>query len=96
VINANREMDTRNPTVTERANERRAEWLFIRIPFWLFGTLLAIVQSWSYGYNASADSISYLDMSDAVLPGVPWHQMITGVWSPLYPFVLGIGRLLPT
>jgi hypothetical protein len=60
--------------------------------FWIGGTILAAAQAWIYRYYLSADSVSYLDMSDAVLPGFTWHRLINGVWSPLYPLLLGLFR----
>ena len=42
----------------------------------------------------TADAISYLDMSDAVLPRNTWSKLVNGVWSPLYPFLIGVGRRL--
>ena len=33
-------------------------------------------------------------MSDALFPGVDWHRIITGTWSPFYAFLLGLCRLL--
>jgi len=60
--------------------------------FWIGGTILAAGQAWIYRYHVSADSVSYLDMSDAVLPGFTWHRLINGVWSPLYPLLLGLFR----
>src|SRR5947208_12075235 len=65
----------------------------IRISFWLVGTALAILQVWTYRYWVSADGISYLDLSDAVV-GLGWHRLINGTWSPLYPVLLGVGRIL--
>jgi hypothetical protein len=47
-----------------------------------------------FRYQISADSISYLDMSDGVMPGFSFHRLINGVWSPLYPAVLGVWRRL--
>jgi hypothetical protein len=38
------------------------------------------------------DSISYLDMSDGVLLGGDWYRLINGIWSPLYPFLIGLAR----
>ncbi len=64
----------------------------LRVTFWTAGILLASAQAWIFRYQVSADSISYLDMSDAVLPGSNWHRLINGVWSPLYPFLLGLLR----
>jgi hypothetical protein len=76
----------------------RTQWTFpkspLRLTFWFCGIVLACLQSWNYRYYASADAIAYLDMSDGALPGQDWHRLINGVWSPLYPFVLGICRWL--
>jgi len=52
------------------------------------------MHAWAYRHYISADGISYLDLSDAVLPGTDWHRIITGTWSPLYPLLLGLCRLL--
>jgi hypothetical protein len=64
----------------------------LRVSFWTVGLLLASAQAWISRYQLSSDSISYLDMSDAVLPGSSWSRLINGVWSPLYPFLLGAFR----
>src|SRR5436190_17389684 len=64
----------------------------LRTAFWTFGLFLASAQAWILRYRVSSDSISYLDMSDGVLPGFDWHRLVNGVWSPLYPFMLGLFR----
>src|SRR6266700_3920021 len=64
----------------------------LRIGFWGIGILFAAAQAWIFRYQVTADSISYLDMSDGVLPGSDWHRLINGVWSPLYPAILGVFR----
>ena len=64
----------------------------LRMGFWGVGLLLAVAQAWTFRYQVTADSISYLDMSDGVFPGSDWHRLINGVWSPLYPFLLGVFR----
>ncbi len=64
----------------------------IRFAFWTVGILLAAAQAWVYRFQVPADSISYLDMSDGVLPGGDWHRLINGIWSPLYPFLIGLAR----
>ncbi|HEX7894430.1 MAG TPA: hypothetical protein VF447_09590, partial [Terriglobales bacterium] len=66
----------------------------LRIAFWSVGLAFAAMQAWIFRFQVSADSISYLDMSDAVMPGGNWHRIITGTWSPLYPFILGCFRRL--
>jgi hypothetical protein len=65
---------------------------WLRAGFWIFGIFFAALQSWAFRYYVSADAISYLDMSDGVMPGGDWHRLINGVWSPLYPFLLGVFR----
>ena len=64
----------------------------VRLVFWALGLVLAAAQIWVFRYQVSTDSISYLDMSDGVLRGSDWHRLINGIWSPLYPFLLGIAR----
>lgn len=64
----------------------------LRLVFWPFGILLALFQAWAFRYGATADSISYLDMSDGAMPGADWHRLINGTWSPLYPFLMGLFR----
>src|SRR5690348_2842040 len=63
----------------------------LRIAFWSAGILLASLQAWIFRYEVSADSISYFDMSDGVL-GRDWHRLINGMYSALYPFLLGVFR----
>jgi hypothetical protein len=64
----------------------------VRLAFWSVGILLASAQAWIGRYEVSADSISYLDMSDGLQRGSDWHLMINGMYSQLYPFLLGIFR----
>lgn len=64
----------------------------LRITFWSIGIILASVQAWIFRYDVAADSISYFDMSDGVLRGGDWHRLINGMYSALYPFLLGLFR----
>ena len=48
----------------------------LRLVFWILGLSLACAQAWVYRYQTSADSISYLDMSDGIMPGGDWHRLI--------------------
>ena len=64
----------------------------LRLVFWTLGILIACFQAWAFRYSVSADSISYLDMSDGAMPGGDWHRLISGTWSPLYPVLLGLFR----
>jgi len=62
--------------------------------FWAIGIAFAVVQAWSFRFTATVDGIAYLDMSDFTLGGFGWQHLINGVWSPLYPMVLGMTRHL--
>jgi hypothetical protein len=70
----------------------RISTLWLRAGVWIFGISFAAMQAWAFRYYVSADAISYLDMSDGAMPGGDWHRLINGVWSPLYPLLLGIVR----
>jgi hypothetical protein len=72
----------------------RKKEAFITVVFFALAGIVAAVQAWAYRHYVSADSISYLDMSDGVFPGAGWDRLITGTWSPLYPFLLGSARRL--
>jgi hypothetical protein len=80
------------PYLLERRSTLELSAISIRIIFWTAGILLASAQGWLLRFKVSADSISYLDMSDGVLPGGNWHQLINGTWSPLYPLLIGLAR----
>lgn len=77
-------------SVSQASNTRPV--LSVRLAFWFLATALAVAQAWFSRFLVSADSISYLDMSDGVMPGGDFHRLINGTWSPLYPFLLGIFR----
>lgn len=67
----------------------------LRAGFWILGLTLALVQAWSYRHAVTADAVMYLDLSDGARLG-EWHRLISGIWSPLYPFLLGLTlKLLP-
>jgi hypothetical protein len=75
-----------------KSSRRQASVMALRVGFWSLGVVLAIWQAWIFRYQITTDSIAYLDMSDGVLPGSNWHRLIGGVWSPLYPFLIGLAR----
>jgi hypothetical protein len=52
------------------------------------GLILAIC-----GNSYRGDSVSYLDMADRFFSG-NWQAILNGLWSPLYPFLLGLARWL--
>ena len=54
---------------------------------------LAGYQAFANRYAVSPDGISYLDLSDAIVSG---HvgRLVNLYWSPLYPTLVGVGRLV--
>ena len=53
----------------------------------------AVIDAWSGRQFTQSDGISYLDMSDAFLKH-NWRLLINPLWSPLYPFLIGIATWL--
>ena len=75
----------------ERAYLRRRERLC-----WLVALALGFLQAWGRRHISAdgllyvgADSISYLDQADAWLRG-DWRTAVNAMWSPLYPWLLGL------
>jgi hypothetical protein len=76
------------PPPINREPERRLspfKWLLCCASIAL-GGLLTI-----YGYPYGSDGVSYVDMGDAAFCG-SWSALLNGVWSPLFPFLLGLTR----
>ena len=53
----------------------------------------ALLETWSGRQFLNQDGISYLDMSDAFLRH-NWHLLVNPLWSPLYPFLIGVATWL--
>lgn len=49
----------------------------------------ALAETWSQLRFINEDGISYLDMSDVLITH-NWHLLINPIWSPLYPFLIGV------
>ena len=49
----------------------------------------ALIETFSQLRFINEDGVSYLDMSDALLQH-NWHLLINPIWSPLYPFLIGL------
>ena len=60
-----------------------------RLVCWIVCIGFALLEAWSQRQFINEDGISYLDMSDALLRH-NWHLLINPIWSPLYPFLIGI------
>jgi hypothetical protein len=61
-----------------------------RLLLWCGGIVAALLQTWAFRHDASPDGISYLDIANQCAQG-NWHSLVNGYWSPLYPFLLGLG-----
>ncbi|HVX40969.1 MAG TPA: hypothetical protein VHB25_15470 [Gemmatimonadaceae bacterium] len=64
-----------------------------RIVAWVVILGLAAFQAYAQRYAISPDGISYLDMSDGVVTG-DWSRLVNLYWSPLYPAVVGLARVV--
>jgi 4-amino-4-deoxy-L-arabinose transferase-like glycosyltransferase len=49
----------------------------------------ALLETWSQRHFINEDGISYLDMSDGLIRH-NWHLLVNPIWSPLYPFLIGL------
>jgi len=56
---------------------------------WAVALLLGFVHIWAVRHDLYGDSISYLDMADAISMG-HWGAAANAYWSPLYPALLGL------
>ncbi len=65
----------------------------VRLVSWSVILALAIFQAWAQRYAVGPDGISYLDLSDAVVTG-RWAGLLNAYWSPLYPALIGVARLV--
>src|SRR2546421_4528438 len=65
--------------------------------FKLFGIFVVLffglARAWIGRFSLDADGISYLDLSDA-FQSHDWLGFLNAYWSPLYPMLLGIGRIV--
>ncbi len=55
--------------------------------------ILGLFRAWIGRFSMDADGISYLDLSDAFRRH-DWQGFLNAYWSPLYPMLLGIGRMV--
>jgi hypothetical protein len=65
----------------------------IRLTAWVAILALAAFQAYAQRFSIGPDGISYLDLSDAVVSG-RWSTLVNLYWSPLYPLLIGVGRLI--
>lgn len=60
---------------------------------WLVLVVAAVFQAIAHRHSMTPDGVAYLDLSDAFLRG-DWHGFVNLYWSPLYPALLGVARLI--
>ena len=61
--------------------------------FWAAVFLLGGFQFWISRQAMNTDGISYLDIADAIAHG-HWAAAVNAYWSPLYPSLLALARML--
>lgn len=74
------------------ARSRIGERLHTRglwVACWLVALLLGLAQLWTVRLVLNGDNTQNLDMAGAVSRG-QWSEAINGLWSPLYPTLLGL------
>jgi hypothetical protein len=67
--------------------------LLISVAFGVVYLLIAVAQAIIYRQWINGDSISYMDMGDAISTG-DFSRLINPHWSPLYPALLGVVNAL--
>ena len=67
----------------------QGRWLLFG--FRLLAIALGALHTWAAvkSYSMNEDGIAYLDIGDAYMRG-EWQTAVSSVWSPLYPFLLGL------
>src|SRR5688572_9297221 len=60
---------------------------------WVALLLVGAVQGWVFRHVVSPDGVAYLDLSDAIVSG-RLRDLVSGYWSPIYPVIVGVLRLL--
>jgi hypothetical protein len=65
----------------------------VRVIAWTVILAAAALRAYTRRFDMPPDGIAYLDLSDAVVQG-HWSGLVNGYWSPLYPALIGIARLI--
>ena len=63
--------------------------LQFRIYFFLLAFIIGFINAWFVRNSLDFDGLPNLDMGDLFFQG-NWSALINGMWSPLYPFILGL------
>ncbi|MGH7619905.1 MAG: hypothetical protein ACREPM_22050, partial [Gemmatimonadaceae bacterium] len=65
----------------------------IRLIAWVVLLAVAGFQAYAQRYAIGPDGMSYLDLSDAITLK-DWGRLLDLYWSPLYPALIGVARLV--
>ncbi len=60
---------------------------------WALVVAIAVFQAYAQRYVVGPDGVAYLDLSDAVVAG-HWSGLVNLYWSPLYPMLVGLARIV--
>ncbi|HEY1468405.1 MAG TPA: hypothetical protein VGF61_05135 [Candidatus Acidoferrum sp.] len=63
--------------------------LKLKYLIWAVTVCIWIAEALAAREQLNADAVSYLNMADSYLGGT-WHALISGWWSPAYPFLLAL------
>jgi hypothetical protein len=86
------EISDRQEHAVQTLGEKQ-KYKLARIVCWFVCIGFALIETWSQRQFINEDGISYLDMSDVFLRH-DWHLLINPIWSPLYPFLIGVATWL--
>ncbi len=70
---------------TQSKNEVRRT----RILFWVIALAIGFIQAWSNRFTVTDDGLAYADMGDMLWRG-DFQSALNAIWSPGYPFLLGL------
>jgi len=65
----------------------------VRWVAWVALVTAAAFQGFAQRHSMTPDGVAYLDLSDALLHG-DWRGFINLYWSPLYPALIGVARMI--
>jgi len=78
-----------NPKKAVQTFGEDSSYKLTRLVCWVVCIGFALIEVWSQRQFINEDGVSYLNMSDWLLLH-NWHLLINPIWSPLYPFLIGV------
>lgn len=80
-------------TLTSKVFDQRFAYKALQVAFYLAAVMLGALYTWRTRYTVNPDGVSYLDLGDAIYQR-DWNMAVNGIWSPLYPYMLGSAMFL--